>query len=155
MEVEAPYANSKKVQLCINNSTSGEKCSALRAESDAIGLSLPELTPHASPIQQGLLKLLGTFADNAGLVSLDFASLDAQSTLNNGWVYALPPDQWIKEVKRWGAISLAMLQTRFADFAIGPSVRDTQVSSIYKYPTTESGKYLCGVQKMRKAGGFV
>ena len=48
-----------------------------------------------------------------------------------------------------------MLQTRFADFAMGPSVRESDVSKAYTYPTSEGGKLLCGVQKMRKAGGFV
>lgn len=125
------------------------------AESDSVNVTDHELMPHASAVQQELIYILSTYADNAGLVSLDFASLDANSKLTNGWVYTLPADQWTREVKRWGAVSLAMLQTRFADYAIGPSVRDSQVSEAYRPPASDGAKRLCGVQKMRKAGGFV
>lgn len=84
-------------------------------------------------------------------------SLNASSLVSpSGFVEKLPDDQWIIEVRRWVSLQWAAYQTAISDYAIGPKVRDASTESLYDFPPpTEGGRKLCGMQKMRKGGGFM
>jgi hypothetical protein len=85
-------------------------------------------------------------------------SLNASSSLmtQDGHIETLPDDQWVRELWRWQAISLAGLQIYISDYDIGPAVRNPTAAALYERPPREEGgRKLCSMQKMRKAGGFV
>lgn len=83
-----------------------------------------------------------------------YSAQDELSTFD-GVIAALPTDQWIHELQSWESIVWATHQVILADYAIGPAVRDPLSESIVLPPTNSGGKQLCGMQKMRKPGGFV
>lgn len=78
----------------------------------------------------------------------------AQSLNTEGIIATLPDDQWISELQGWESITWATHQTVIADFAIGPTLRDPLAISYVLPPTNEAERSLCGMQKMRKSGGF-
>lgn len=69
-------------------------------------------------------------------------------------IVALPDDQWAIEMGRFKAHALAGLQIAVADYAIGAKVRDPLAGPYTRQPETAGEKQLCGMQKMRKSGGF-
>lgn len=79
----------------------------------------------------------------------------AKGLSNAGLITTLPDDQWIKELSNWVSSSWAGIQILVADHAIGPSVRDPDAKLNGLPPANEGEKALCGMQKMRKPGGFV
>jgi hypothetical protein len=67
----------------------------------------------------------------------------------------LPKDHWKREAQLLMTTNLAALQTIMSDFAIGPAVRDASSANSYKMPPeSKNDRKLCGMQKMRKSGGF-
>ena len=55
----------------------------------------------------------------------------------------------------WESIAWAAIQTFIADYMIGPAARDPLSKDSVQAPAEKGEKDLCGVQKMRKQGGFV
>ena len=76
---------------------------------------------------------------------------DAQS----GYSPGLPDDQWVKEVVGWENYLWAIYQTVVTDYGVGHASRDPAVLEVVKQNTTAGEKQLCGVQRMRKSGGFM
>jgi hypothetical protein len=78
-----------------------------------------------------------------------------ESSLTTGKVFnGAPPDQWIKEIVGWESHVWAALQMAITDYAVGPKARDSGADIYAKYPSTDGGKRLCGMQRMRRSGGF-
>ena len=75
--------------------------------------------------------------------------------MNFGLINSIPDDQWIRELYDWESIVWAAHQTMLVDNAIGPTIRDPFAESYFLQPTTQAERELCGMQKMRKQGGFV
>ncbi|KAF2733301.1 hypothetical protein EJ04DRAFT_605754 [Polyplosphaeria fusca] len=76
-------------------------------------------------------------------------------TSPTGFVEALPGDQWIQELQGWNSIVWAGHQALIADYSIGPTIRDPLSTSYVLPPSNNAEKSLCGMQKMRKPGGFM
>jgi len=73
----------------------------------------------------------------------------------NGFIDLVPPDQWIREFYDWYSICWGAYQVAITDYAIGPSVRNSLIQDQIVPPKGEVAKKLCGMQKMRKQGGFM
>jgi hypothetical protein len=76
---------------------------------------------------------------------------DGQSLLSPG----LPDDHWAQEVMGWENYLWATYQAFVTDYGVGYAARDPSVREIMKQNLTAGEKRLCGVQKMRKSGGFM
>lgn len=138
-------------QFCIARSGQDDLCTPL--SSLPAKLSTAEL-PGADDLQLAILKLLLTVSTLNDITNAPNAqSLQVSAMIVSGLVPELPDDQWKKEVMGWEAWALAGIQILFADFAIGPKVRDP-AASYTMAPTTAGEKQLCGAMKMRKSGGF-
>lgn len=109
--------------------------------------------PAANEVQLAVLQLLLVATKPQILVDTD--QYKAQEQLSGGRVVSLPDDQWIKELTSWESSVWATYQITVADYAIGPIVRDPLSKNFTKPPSNQAEKRLCGMQKMRKPGGFV
>jgi hypothetical protein len=70
-------------------------------------------------------------------------------------VLDLPDDQWITEVKTWYHVFWSQMQLLFSASAAGPEMIGFPVHEDYwRRPSTAGEKQLCGMQKMRRSGGF-
>jgi len=68
----------------------------------------------------------------------------------------IPDNQWIIEIKGWENYVWSAVRTYVADYATGPRARDPQAADLYEIKAATPGdKKLCGMQRMRKSGGFV
>jgi hypothetical protein len=68
----------------------------------------------------------------------------------------IPDNQWVTEVLHVQNVAWANMQTVIADYAIGPHARyPGGDDGLVTKPMTQGQKSLCGMQKMRKSGGFV
>lgn len=67
----------------------------------------------------------------------------------------LPDDQWMREVVAWEKFVWASLQTVTSDYAVGHATRDPSVLDHIRNETTLGERQLCGIQRMRKSGGFM
>ncbi|KAF1953256.1 hypothetical protein CC80DRAFT_518396 [Byssothecium circinans] len=125
-------------QFCIKTDSSLH-CSAL----DSLPRGIPSKGwERASSVQLSALELLIVSNKEIGL----------------GYTYnavQVHPDQWIIEARAMESFVWASLQVSIADYAIGPSVRSSDLADYIVKPTTAGDKQLCGSQKMRIAGGFV
>jgi len=92
------------------------------------------------------------------LIEFSYANLQnfaADSLSVNDIIGSLPNDQWVKELERWFSVGLSHLQIGISDYAVGLAVRDPGKAAEYEMPPKERGqRRLCGMQKMRKPGGF-
>lgn len=116
--------------------------------------NLSEVFPQATDLQLAVMDLIVNSS-----VLFDLSSnkkVQAQSLrLNSGTIPSLPNNQWIVELQAWESFVWAALQTSIADYAIGPAVRSSLVEGNVTRPATSAQNKLCGIQRMRKAGGFV
>lgn len=67
----------------------------------------------------------------------------------------LPDDQWAQEVIAWENYVWATFQFLVTDYAVGHNVRVPIMQELMKQDLTSGEKQLCGVQRMRKSGGFM
>jgi hypothetical protein len=111
--------------------------------------------PNATELQY---TLLSTIASNVYWSGYDeLTKLGIETLSPNGYKGTpIPNVQWISEMKRWMSFSLATLQTRISEVAVGPSARHPATADDYDMPPkTHGARQLCARQKMRKPGGFV
>jgi hypothetical protein len=115
---------------------------------------LYNLLPEASGVQKALLAVLAQTRDYRSI--LDSDNYEAAES-RGGWPYivSLPDDQWTKELKRWESSAWATLQIGIPYFATGPLQGGSWAKGNYTMSKTDGEKTLCGMQKMRKSGGFV
>ncbi|KAF2470133.1 uncharacterized protein BDR25DRAFT_370147 [Lindgomyces ingoldianus] len=123
--------------------------------SGVVGCTEQVYYPGASPIQLAALRLLVS----TNLVYGIFAGLDSglkSSALSaDGFVVSLPDDQWINEVISLEQYVWGSLQTVISGYAVGPQVRDESAEEFVRKNMTNGERGLCGLQRMRKSGGFV
>lgn len=115
---------------------------------------LYKLLPEANAVQKAILAVLAQTRDYRAIYSSD--NYEAEES-RGGWPYivSLPDDQWIKELKRWESSVWATFQIGLSYYATGPQISGSPSKENYTIPKTEGEKKLCGMQKMRKSGGFV
>lgn len=143
--------NISQDQYCIKT-PSGNQCSDLNSR--PLNITSKDF-PTATPLQLSVLQLLVESSKAMGF-SRTSEVLAAKQVQSDGSISVqLPPDQWITEAKWMESFVWASLQITLSDFAVGPSVRDPDVVKYVIKPTSTGDKQLCGMQKMRKAGGFV
>ena len=111
--------------------------------------------PDASPVQLSILQLLLQLSFQFDIAKAP--DLDISKKLGQGKFIEtqVPNDQWITEIKGWESFTWAALQTTVADHAIGAQSRDPRAAQYVSRPTDQGDIELCGMQKMRKSGGFV
>jgi hypothetical protein len=108
----------------------------------------------ASPVQIAALKLL--IEANRVMPISGVNEVRTSKATGDGIVTSqITPDQWVKEVEGLDSFVWASLQALIADYAIGPGVRTAELAEYVLEPKSPGDKQLCGMQKMRKAGGFV
>lgn len=133
-------------QFCVNT-----ECTELRhLPRDIASLGFNGITS----LQSAVLNLLVSSAFMFD-VSTSKTTLAGSIIQIGGVLSSLPDDQWVKEVVSWESNAWAALQIAVADYAIGAANRDTFSKQYVKEPSSEGEKKLCGMQKMRKSGGFV
>ena len=139
-------------QFCFGATVAKDTCTELGGKQNEVSNST---YPRANEIQLAIVSLLRNAADMYDIARP--ARYETQAVLSNfeGFVETLPDDQWNKEIHNWESIVWAAYQTLIADYSIGPTVRDPLAMSYVLPPANDAEKALCGMQKMRKPGGFV
>lgn len=148
--------NDEQYQFCMALADATEKCT----EPGELPENLPEYFEtqglrNLNSIQGNLVKLLEHSLARSQYNDMNTFNVTTSLITANGHVGYLPDDQWIKELWRWQAISLAGLQILLSDYAIGPAARSSNVAVYESLLEEEGGRQLCSKQKMRKPGGFV
>ena len=106
-------------------------------------------------MQQSVAFLALRYSGYAGLASNSEVSI-ADRLGGDGYIRtALPSDQWKTEVRGWESTTWAMKQFMVSDYAIGPGIREPRAQADVTNLRSPSDKQMCGLQKMRKSGGFV
>lgn len=67
--------------------------------------------------------------------------------IQNGAIDGLPPDQWKNEAVGWENFAWAGIQTRLADYGIGPKIRDSAADAYTLAPHSPAAKQLCQSMK--------
>lgn len=78
----------------------------------------------------------------------------AGSLIQNGAIDSLPADQWKSEAVGWENFAWAGIQTRLADYGIGPKVRDSAADAYTLAPRSATAKQLCRSMKRPTPGSF-
>jgi len=115
---------------------------------------LYKLLPEANGVQKAILALLAQARDIRAVYDSNNYQAD-ESRGGYPYIESLPDDQWVRELKRWESAVWAVLQMAIRNYATGLSLSEASEKQIYTLAKTESEKKLCGMQKMRKPGGFV
>ncbi|KAF2736926.1 hypothetical protein EJ04DRAFT_488916 [Polyplosphaeria fusca] len=109
--------------------------------------------PSASDIQSAALDVLfasSSMMDISNPLSLNISSMKSTT----GVIPPIPDDQWVNELHRYESIVFAGIQYVTSNYAIGPKSKDPMADSYTRPPATEGQKALCGMQKMKRSGGF-
>ena len=106
-------------QLC---NPTNEKCTPLSGAFQLIP-NLPGLDLNDAQTYTVLTMILTTSFINTynSVVSRGSKALRASETLNQGFQIPLPDNQWMTEVSTWFAVSMAKLQQRTVQYAVGSS----------------------------------
>jgi len=111
--------------------------------------------PRATELQLAIIDLLRTSSDMVDMRTFGAGTLNVSSLLAlTNEIVALPDDQWVLEMKKFQANVFAGLQLAVADYAIGAKARDPLAGPYTRAPETAGEKELCGIQRMKKSGGF-
>lgn len=141
----------EQYQFCLGSDINNETCTELSGRIfDANAVNFPK----ANSLQLAIISLLSTAATFSTVMPEPY-KIETKATSSAGMVNKLADDQWVREVEGWNAISWAGHQIVLAEYAVGQSVRDPTAPDYTRPPTSAGEKSLCGMQKMRKAGGFV
>lgn len=140
----------EQYQFCLGTNTN-DSCTSLGGRIfDANEINFPGATEK----QLAIISLLSIAATFSTVMPRRYKVEDEMSTLG-GFVNDLPNDQWVREVQGWTSVAWAAHQIIIAEYAIGPSVRERNAKQVTRAPANQGEKDLCGMQKMRKPGGFV
>lgn len=103
------------------------------------------------------LVVLNHLVSSAYLFDISSAqSIAASSAIRiGGRIPSLPDDQWVTEVIGWESTAWASLQIAVGDYFTGARARDPFGDLYVKTVASKAEKALCGMQRMRKSGGFV
>lgn len=93
---------------------------------------------------------MGTFNS---VLSRGAQALRASETVDNNIQIALPDDQWMTEVSSWYAVSMAKLQQKIVQYAIGPAYTPAGVN--VTAPLNDAQERICKNQKIRSASGTI
>lgn len=106
-------------------------------------------------MQRALIQLLinsSWLYQSVNVVSCKVTTLMSKNDFN---MEPLPDDFWKQEVIGWEYETWAAMQIAVSNYAIGPQSIDPYEDGYLLKPETQGEKALCGVQKMKKTGGFV
>jgi hypothetical protein len=116
---------------------------------------LSNILPEATEVQRAIIGLVGYYMMLLDISQPGRYKSQEELSSSQGVISTLPSDQWIQELQSWESIVWAAHQVILADYAVGPAMRDPLSESIVLPPKKSIEKKLCGMQKMRKPGGFV
>lgn len=142
-------------QYCLARNDGPDLCTDLNA---VPGKVRKEYFTGASEIQIAALQLLMRSSQIFDTAEAVFGGIEVGRILGEGRMdilESLPDDQWIREVIAWEKYVWASLQTIISDYATGPATRDPSALDHIRNDTTPGERQLCGVQRMRKSGGFM
>ncbi|KAF2018268.1 hypothetical protein BU24DRAFT_390046 [Aaosphaeria arxii CBS 175.79] len=111
--------------------------------------------PGASDIQRASMQLLITGALLTESVVAASQAFEIKEKSRSGYIASLPNDQWIREITTWERFIWASLQTFIADYSIGYHHLEPTAKAHMRTNMTDAEKSLCGMQRMKKAGGFM
>ncbi|KAF2004403.1 hypothetical protein P154DRAFT_560573 [Amniculicola lignicola CBS 123094] len=146
---------SMQYQFCLSGKESCTTLSNLPGRVSELQFPGPK-THTLSSLQQATLQLLITSSFFYDYTASDFVKTNERLS-GGGLSRGLPPDQWKNEIIAQDSVVWAGLQVTMADYALGPRLRLPYAgdSPYARLAATEGEKKLCGMQRMRKSGGFV
>lgn len=74
---------------------------------------------------------------------------------STGYIDNLPSDQWVREILKWENLIWTSRKVLVSDYAIGYSARVDTIQDFIRKDLRPGERQLCGMQRMRKTGGFV
>ncbi|KAF2746629.1 hypothetical protein M011DRAFT_403849 [Sporormia fimetaria CBS 119925] len=111
------------------------------------------ILPGASPVQLAVLELLAQYGNLGSMIAVD-SFITTRQAIGGASIRSLPKDQWVKELQYWEAWSWTVQQIALSDHAIGVSERSPLLRKEAVAVPENGYSQLCGLQKMRKQGGF-
>jgi hypothetical protein len=116
-----------------------------------------EKFPGASDLQLAALQLLVTasFFVSSSVASNRVLKVADLAGDYGGTILSLPKDQWVQEVVGWERFIWAHLRIFISDYAVGYHIQDPSAEAVMRKNMTQAERSLCGMQKMRKSGGFM